>query len=118
MNRFIIFIIIFISLSGALNANDSTPATGAELPKIKKNDKYANARKELISLGWKPYRAPNALRCYAGDTHCQGRPEMEACSDVGDTPCAWLWQKNGQIIVVSTMYEDDFVVDISRYHSH
>ena len=90
------------------------------LPNLNKNERYESVRSKLLGAGWKPYHAKDALECDATDVRCQGRPEMEACSDVGQGQCTWLWTKGGQIIAIDTLYgvDDDVFVGASSYRSH
>ena len=90
------------------------------LPNLNKNERYESVRSKLLGAGWKPYHAKDALECDATDVRCQGRPEMEACSDVGLGQCTWLWTKGGQIIAIDTLYgvDDDVFVGASSYRSH
>ncbi|WP_139186105.1 MULTISPECIES: hypothetical protein [Burkholderiaceae] len=94
---------------------DSTPPT---LPQFMQQENYSSVREKLLSAGWTPYRAPEALPCAAEDERCKDRPEMLACSGVQLAPCAWLWQKNKVFIVVGTIYEveDERFTGVGVYH--
>jgi hypothetical protein len=72
------------------------------VPGIKDQTPYGKVRQIMLEQGWTPFHGANALPCGRDDERCQGRPEMQACSDVSLGQCTWLWKKNGKIIVINT----------------
>ncbi|WGS51552.1 hypothetical protein LFL96_08655 [Paraburkholderia sp. D15] len=91
--------------------------SGYGLPSIQEREKYDEVRSKMLKNGWSPYHAPDALECQNGDKRCVGKPEMEACSDVEQAPCAWLWKKGNKYVVVHTVYGDsaDIYVNVMKY---
>ena len=59
----------------------------------------------MIEAGWKPFHAENAQECL--DSRCEGRPEMEICAPTGMANCNFLWKKDGKIIVIGTVGEEN-----------
>jgi hypothetical protein len=78
----------------------------AGLPRLKKGEDYKIVRTKMIKAGWKPYHAPGADQCQAGDRRCQGRPEMEVCSGTGVAACRFLWKRRGKTVAIFTVGED------------
>lgn len=119
MKKFAIVILIALSVGQSLAA-DAVSLHYPGMPHLKKNESYVSVRQKMLKAGWTPYHAKDALECAPTDDRCAGRPEMEACSDVGEGQCAWLWQKNETIVVVDTIYgaDSDVFVGISRYQKH
>jgi uncharacterized protein YecT (DUF1311 family) len=74
---------------------------------LKKGKSYAQAREQLLAAGWQPYHTLEADECLDGDTRCQNRPEMEACAGTGEGNCSFLWQRNGRLMAIFTIGEDD-----------
>ncbi|WP_139186106.1 MULTISPECIES: hypothetical protein [Burkholderiaceae] len=89
-----------------------------DVPHIAIDERYSSVRQKLLSAGWSPYRAPNALPYELDDKCCANRPEVLACSGVGVGPCAWLWKKNGMILIVDTLADvgDELFVGIGQYY--
>lgn len=81
-------------------------AQTAGLPRLKKGEAYRSVRTKMLRAGWKPYHAPRADKCMAGDKRCQGRPEMEACSGTGVAACRFLWKRRGKTVAILTEGED------------
>jgi hypothetical protein len=115
-------IILMIPLLVACNSlfAGHPPANNAELPQLTKQESYTSVRNKLIAYGWAPYHSNDAAGCDTFDERCKGRPEMEACSDVDQGPCAWLWEKDKRIIVVNTIAgsNDEIFVSTSPYYGH
>ncbi|UEB52764.1 hypothetical protein LK423_17870 [Burkholderia dolosa] len=110
------FLCAYLSLVAcAALADSSAPPLG--VPKIKMETPYEKVREIMLKNGWRPYRGQNALPCTLEDKRCQGRPEMQACSDVGIGQCSWLWKKNGRIVLIKTQ-DDDLFYGFSRYYGH
>jgi hypothetical protein len=59
----------------------------------------------MLKAGWKPFHSPDADEC-AGDTRCEGRPEMVSCSGTGKAFCKFLWTKSGKTVGIITSGED------------
>lgn len=76
------------------------------LPTFPKNTEYGEARRSLIALGWEPVTVPGSDKCEAGDTRCEGRPEMLACSGTGMGRCLFVWRRGDRLIEVGTVGED------------
>lgn len=92
----------------------SSSANTSDMPSIKKMEVYSLVRETMINAGWSPYHAPGALTCSVTDERCKGRPEMEACSDVGLGQCGWLWKKSGHLLLINTVSggEDELFVSM------
>lgn len=100
---------LLLLLSQAAFAETSVQALG--VPAIQAQTPYSKVRQIMLRHGWAPFHGNNASTCSPGDPgerKCQGRPEMQACSDVGVGQCTWLWKKNGKIIVINTQDDDLF----------
>ena len=82
------------------------------LPSFVENEGYAAVRQKMLAAGWQPFHAQDADVCSAGDTRCQGRPEMEACQGGGSAGCRFLWQKDGRNLAIVTVGEDAAFSDI------
>ncbi|MBS1796463.1 MAG: hypothetical protein JSS81_21615 [Acidobacteria bacterium] len=76
------------------------------LPKLKKGETYRAVRVKMLRAGWKPFHAPDADECAAGDKRCEGRPEMERCSGTGVGACRFLWKKGGKTVALLTAGEN------------
>ncbi|WP_321943671.1 hypothetical protein [Paraburkholderia tropica] len=100
-----VFLLLILISQGAF-AEASFQPLG--VPAIKAQTPYGKVRQIMLKHGWSPYHGENALPCAQDDQRCQGRPEMQACSDVGLGQCTWLWKKNGKIIVIDTQDDDLF----------
>jgi hypothetical protein len=74
-------------------------------PEFQKGESYAIVRNKMIEAGWKPFHAENAQECL--DSRCEGRPEMEICAPTGMANCNFLWKKDGKIIVIGTVGEEN-----------
>jgi hypothetical protein len=98
--------LLFLLLSQGAFAEANVQALG--VPFIQTQTPYWKVRQIMLKHGWAPFHAGNALPCSPDDQKCQGRPEMQACSDVGAGQCTWLWKKNGKIIVINTQDDDLF----------
>jgi uncharacterized protein YecT (DUF1311 family) len=90
--------------TGSISAAATTPIANDAL---KKGKSYAQAREQLLAAGWQPYHAPDADECLDGDSRCANRPEMEACAGTGEGNCSFLWQRNGRLMAIFTIGEDD-----------
>jgi hypothetical protein len=101
-----------LTTNNASADNNSVPTA---IPKIEMQTPYAKVRQTMLEYGWKPYHSINALPCDASDARCQGRPEMQACSDVDLGQCSWLWKKNGHIVLIKTQ-DDDLFSGASRFY--
>ncbi len=86
-----------------VTADQASPIEGT--PKFQKGESYANVRNKMIEAGWEPFHSDNAQECL--DSRCEGRPEMETCAPTGMASCNFLWKKNGKIIVISTVGEEN-----------
>ena len=82
-------------------------AANSELPSFNTGDGYAQIRKQLLADGWKPFHAAEADTCSAGDTRCEGRPEMQACTGTGLGNCKFLWKKGSTLIGINTIGDGD-----------
>lgn len=85
------------------------------VPAIKAQTPYGKVRQIMLKHGWNPYHGSNVLPCSQDDVRCQGRPEMQACSDADRGQCTWLWKKNGKIIVINTQ-DDDLFQRVTQFH--
>jgi hypothetical protein len=112
-NLYISLIVCFLLATNNTFADADSTATG--IPKIEMQTPYAKVREVMLQHGWKPYHGANALPCDSTDARCQGRPEMQACSDVGLGQCSWLWKKNGHIVLIKTQ-DDDLFSGASRFY--
>ncbi|MFM0221644.1 hypothetical protein [Paraburkholderia dipogonis] len=119
MKKFVIVLLMALSVGQCL-ATEAVSLHYPGMPHLKKNESYVSVRQKMLKAGWTPYHAQDALECAPTDDRCAGRPEMEACSDVGEGQCAWLWQKNEVVVVVDTIYgaDNDVFVGVSRYQKH
>ena|ERR1700730_10520390 len=115
----VVFFLFMLTISIKSVANDKLPGD-YDVPHIKRSENYTTLRTKFIEAGWAPYHAADALYCSQFDERCKGRPEMEACSDVGQGQCAWLWKKGRKIVVVHTISngDDEIFIDVSRYQDH
>ncbi len=87
-----------------LSASLTAQATG--VPRFSRNESYKSVRIKMLKAGWKPYHSSEADECDAGDTRCEGRPEMQACSGTGKAPCSFLWKRKGKLVRIVTSGED------------
>jgi hypothetical protein len=77
-----------------------------DLPQFKPAEPYEQVRRKLLAQGWRPVTTPDADRCAAKDSRCQGRPEMTSCSGTGLAPCLFTWAKDRRVIRVVTELEE------------
>lgn len=82
----------------------ATAQTG--LPRFKKGQSYESVRTTMIKGGWKPFHSPDADECVAGDSRCEGRPEMRSCSGTGVASCAFTWKRQGRMVTIFTVGEE------------
>lgn len=62
----------------------------------------------MLAAGWQPYHAPDADECLDGDPRCENRPRNgKACAGTGEGNCSFLWQRNGRLMAIFTIGEDD-----------
>jgi hypothetical protein len=87
-------------------------ATKLAYPRFRKKTPYAAAREKLVASGWQPVISADADPCMAGDTRCEGRPEMEACAGTGEGNCLFVWRKNNTMIAVTTYDDPPLVASI------
>jgi hypothetical protein len=100
-----VFLLFLLFAQGAF-AEVSVQALG--IPVIRTQTPYWKVRQIMLKHGWLPFHGSKALPCSPDDQKRQGRPEMQACSDVGSGQCTWLWKKNGRVIVITTQDDDLF----------
>ena len=77
------------------------------LPRFRRGENYKSVRVKMLKAGWKPYHAPDADKCLAGDKRCEGRPEMKNCAGTGVAPCIFLWKRKGKTVAILTVGEDE-----------
>ena len=95
-----LILIVFISFAQVCVAQTT------DLPRFEKHESYSGIRIKMLKLGWKPHHAKDADTCLEGDTHCVGRPEMEACAGTGLGNCRFLWKKRGQTVAICTVGDE------------
>ena len=81
-------------------------AAMAQTAKLKRGEVYVTIRVKLLQQGWNPLILPDSDKCMEDDTRCQGRPEMQWCSDTGLAGCQFNWVKNGKRLSICTMGEE------------
>jgi clan AA aspartic protease (TIGR02281 family) len=75
--------------------------TAATLPVFPASTPYANARVDLIALGYAPTPLPDAGKCDStSDSTCF--PERMACAKADGIKCDFLWRRGEQVIKVRT----------------
>jgi clan AA aspartic protease (TIGR02281 family) len=75
--------------------------TAAKVPVFPANTAYADARVDLIALGFGPAPMPDAGKCDStSDTTCF--PERMACVKTDAVMCDFLWRRGEQVIRVRT----------------
>ena len=75
--------------------------TAAKVPVFPTNTAYAEARVDLIALGYGPAPMPNAGKCDStSDTTCF--PERMECVKADAVMCDFLWRRGEQVIKVRT----------------
>ncbi len=89
----------------------ATPSGTSSLPPFAKRESYSSVRTKMLKAGWEPFHAEDADVCEEGDSRCEGRPEMESCAGAGLANCRFLWKKNGKIIAICTVGEENAVYD-------
>jgi hypothetical protein len=109
------FCALLLVFSGCVLADSSVNALN--VPAIKIETPYGKVREIMLAHGWSPYHGANALPCAPEDERCKGRPEMQACSDVGVGQCSWFWKKKGNILLIKTQ-DDDLFYGVTRYYGH
>jgi hypothetical protein len=77
----------------------------SDVPSFEKGEDYGAVRAKMIKAGWKPFHAPDADTCGAGDSRCTGRPEMVACAGTGLANCKFLWKKGARMLALCTAGE-------------
>jgi hypothetical protein len=60
---------------------------------------YLEARKVILSSGWKPVVGG----CQVDAEACERYPELETCSCCGSAPCGMLFAKQGRCLGVVTL---------------
>lgn len=109
------FFALLLVFSCGVLADSSVSALN--VPAIKMETPYGTVREIMLDHGWSPYHGANALPCGPEEERCKGRPEMQACSDVGVGQCSWLWKKKGKIVLIKTQ-DDDLFYGVTRYYGH
>ena len=109
------FYALLVVFSGSVLAESNV--SELNVPAIKMETPYNKVREIMLEHGWSPYHGANALPCTPEDERCKGRPEMQACSDVGLGQCSWLWKKSGKIILIKTQ-DDDLFYGVTKYYGH
>ena len=94
-----------ISLYSASSTPTQTSDTTNGIPTINPKESYAKVRKTMLTAGWTPYVKAESDSCSEGDSRCQGRPEMEACSGTGRAYCKFGWRKNNSLASIVTVGE-------------
>lgn len=84
------------------------------LPHLDKMEPYTYVRAKMIAAGWKPYHAADADTCSDGDKRCKGRSEMQSCAGTGMANCIFTWSNGQRFVGITTVGEDDPVVDDAR----
>ena len=73
--------------------------TAATVPIFPANTPYANARVDLLALGYGPAPLPHTGKCDSTtDSTCF--PERMACAKTGGIECYFLWRRGEQVIKV------------------
>lgn len=88
-----------------------------KLPALRSGQDYGQARKSLLTQGWKPVTLPDAEACSTDDRRCAGRPEVFICAGTGMANCLFTWRRRGTVIEVSTVGEEPAVLDRVRCRS-
>jgi hypothetical protein len=105
-----------VIIAQALPGKTKKPGTRSAYPRFPGKFPYTQAREDLLASGWQPVVSADADVCEAGDTRCEGRPEMEACAGTGEGNCLFVWRKD-KIVIAVTTYDDPPLVASVRCRS-
>lgn len=73
-----------------------------QLPSFATSTAFADARKRLIALGWRPVTLASATPCPVGDVGCRSDLEMVVCSGGTPATCRHAWMRHGTVIEITT----------------
>jgi hypothetical protein len=97
--------VLFSGIAAVFSANAQS------LPRIKQGTPYGDARKILMSQGYKPVSLPGAQKCGPGDDD-RCFPEAFACAGTGTAACIYTWQRGAMVIEVRTRFESPEVSEV------
>ena len=73
-----------------------------QLPSFPASTAFADARRHLTALGWRPVTLATARPCRPGDVSCRSDLEMVVCSGGFPATCRHTWMRHGTIIEITT----------------
>lgn len=72
------------------------------LPSFPASTSFADARRQLVAVGWRPITVTAAAPCKPGELNCRGGVEMVVCSAGSPAICRHTWMRHGTIIEITT----------------
>jgi uncharacterized protein YecT (DUF1311 family) len=74
-----------------------------QLPSFPASTAFADVRRHLTALGWRPVTLATARPCPPGDASCSSDLEMVVCSGGLPATCRHTWMRDGKIIEITTL---------------